>query len=333
MKNIVLLPFLILPTILCTSCNADNATHSVIDSSPQKDTNPNPTITLNCRDFELGYEDGLLCNYWQKSNRLNHMPDIKYFTKYRQIHPMNDLGVSDYAYHATTSLILDDITYHASIYPSSWVSLENPNKKVKSEITGELENEKHYYICQHNNCKSMFLWEYSDESIEGQFPKRDEDIRKEYGLLLEKLINESDNLSIANMQEKGKLTVKISLQNIHANKRQYVFRNVSQITPLRDAIQAYLDGTTTDEEKQGYITNTLGIKDFNVKIKNHTAYIKFRSEHLEIESPQDVIDFDYNITKTAEQFPSVRSVQICINGINNYQTTFFTNEPIKKCDF
>ncbi|WP_227713013.1 MULTISPECIES: GerMN domain-containing protein [unclassified Moraxella] len=54
---------------------------------------------------------------------------------------------------------------------------------------------------------------------------------------------------------------------------------------------------------------------------------------MEIESPQDVIDFDYNITKTAEQFPSVRYVQICINGINNYQTTFFTNEPIKKCDF
>lgn len=56
MRNTVLLSFLILLTLLCTSYNADNATHSVIDSSPQKDTNPNPTITLNCRDFELGYE-------------------------------------------------------------------------------------------------------------------------------------------------------------------------------------------------------------------------------------------------------------------------------------
>lgn len=323
----------LLPTILYTSCNADNAAHLTIDSSFQKETGSNPTITLNCQDFKLGYEDGLLCNYWQKSNYLSNGLDIKYFTKYREIHPISDLGTSDYAYYATASLILDGITYYVNIYPSSWISLENPNKKVKSKITGELENETNYYICQSPKCRSMFLWDYSDEGMVGQSPKIDEEVERKHNILLEKLINESDNESIKIMKEEGKLTVKVGLQNIYADKRQYVFRNVSSITPLRDAIQAYLDGATVDEEKQGYITNTLGIKDFNIKIKNHTAYINFRSENLEIKSPQDVVDFDHNITRTAKQFPNIKYVQICINGISNYQTTFFANEPIQNCYF
>ncbi|MGP5361622.1 hypothetical protein ACTXL1_12630, partial [Psychrobacter celer] len=66
---------------------------------------------------------------------------------------------------------------------------------------------------------------------------------------------------------------------------------------------------------------------------HRTALIKFISKDLNIESPEQVLNFDYNIFKTAEQFDYIDNVKICINNIFNYQMSFLANEQPIKCPF
>ena len=322
--------------ILSSGCHAESNNKTVENhaiTTNQIDNTAQPKINLNCQGFELDHDDYLLCDYWQKSNQLNKNISLKNFNKYHKINNIRDLSPSDYAFYATTELTFNEIKYNAYIYPNSRITLENPNKKVKSEMTGELENETTEYICQNQNCKSMFLWGYSDEGLAGESPKVEEQSRLEYEKLLNSLNSNSYKNDLEKGQTKGVMKAKIYMNNTDTSKNKFVYRNVSSNSPLKDSIRSYLSGTTIEEAKQGYKANNLGIKDFNVNVKRHTAYINFRSENLEVESPQDVIDFDFNITKTAKQFSTINDVKICINGISNYQTTLFANEPIKQCDF
>ncbi len=325
----------ILFATMCSGCYAQTNNQTAknhVTANQVNDANQSK-ISLYCQGFELDYGDYLLCDYWHKSNRLNKMIDLKNFTKYPIINSIRDLSPADYAYHATTQLTFNGTKYDAYIYPNSRITLINPNKKVKSEMTGALEGETIEYICQNAKCKDMFLWQYVDEGIAGEDQEFADQESAKYFTLLNSLIKKSDNEAIKNIQEKGKLTVKIVLGNVHTEKRQYVFRNVSPTTPLKDAIQAYLDGATAEESKLGYKTNTLGIDSFNIKINDNTAYIAFHTDNLHINDAQEMIDFNYNVESTAQQFNSVKEVKICINGISNYQTAYFGSATKKKCEF
>lgn len=129
------------------------------------------------------------------------------------------------------------------------------------------------------------------------------------------------------------MSVKIYFDIIDENMQPYVIRQVSVSSPLKQALETYLKGVTPKENKQGYRSNTLGMTRVEVAIKNHVANIHFFTEEPQIESPTQVIDFTYNVTKIAEQFSSVNSAQICINGMSNYQTAFFASEPLVDCEF
>lgn len=333
MKRIILST--IVATSICSGCHAENnqTVKNRVTTNNQADKIIQPKVSLNCQDFELEHGDYLVCNYWQKSNRLNKNIDLKNFTRYHEINFIRDLSPSDYAFHATTELTFDNIKYNAYIYPNSRITLENPNKKVKSEIAGGLVNESIEYICQNPKCEEMFLWEYVDDGMADQYPQIEKKSSFQQSTLLESLIEKSNNKDIKNIQQKGKLTVKVGLKNIHKEKRQYVFRNVSPTTPLKEAIQAYLDGATAEEVKLGYQTDNLGINKFDVKINNKVANIAFFTDNLHIKDEQEIIDFNYNIEMTARQFDSVKDVKICIKGISNYQNSYFGYEPKKKCEF
>ena len=130
--------------ILSSGCHAESNNKTVENhaiTTNQIVNTAQPKINLNCQGFELDHDDYLLCDSWQKSNQLNKNISLKNFNKYHKINNIRDLSPSDYAFYATTELTFNEIKYNAYIYPNSRITLENPNKKVKSEMTGELENE------------------------------------------------------------------------------------------------------------------------------------------------------------------------------------------------
>ena len=106
-------------------------------------------------------------------------------------------------------------------------------------------------------------------------------------------------------------------------------------SPLKNAIQEYLNGLTPEEKKLGFESSNFGNENFTVKIENHIAKIHFTANDLtkDLRSPQQVIDFTMAITLTAEQFDAVNDAQICVNNTYNYEITFFANEESVDCPF
>ena len=114
---------------------------------------------------------------------------------------------------------------------------------------------------------------------------------------------------------------------------KYIIRQSNTSNPLDFSIRSYLDGVNEEEVDLGFKTNNLGIGSFEIKVKDRTALINFISKDLNIESPEQILNFDYNIFKTAEQFDYIDDVKICINNISNYQMSFLANEQPIKCPF
>lgn len=114
---------------------------------------------------------------------------------------------------------------------------------------------------------------------------------------------------------------------------EYTIRQSNTSNPLDFSIRSYLDGVSEEEVGLGFKTNNLGIESFKIKVKDRTALINFISKDLNIESPEQILNFDYNISKTAEQFDTVDKTEICINNIYNYQMAFLANEEPIDCPF
>ena len=114
---------------------------------------------------------------------------------------------------------------------------------------------------------------------------------------------------------------------------KYIIRQSNTSNPLDFSIRSYLDGVSEEEVDLGFKTNNLGIEYFKIKVKDRTALINFISKDLNIESPEQILNFDYNIFKKAEQFDYIDDVKICINNISNYQMSFLANEQPIKCPF
>ena len=83
----------------------------------------------------------------------------------------------------------------------------------------------------------------------------------------------------------------------------------------------------------GFKTNNLGLTSFNVKVEDRKVMIDFESDNLDIQGPDQILSFSYNVAQTAEQFKNIDNTEICINGIHNYQMVLLANEASVPCPF
>lgn len=184
---------------------------------------------------------------------------------------------------------------------------------------------KHIYFC------GIF----SNERIAGEQPELEVRARGQYQALLNSLSASNHPIQYSNARtDSAQTPVKIFFEVTDESLPPYVIRQVMTTTPLKQALQNYIQGVTSSEYNKGYHNNTLGIDAIkSVTISNHTTNIHFTANDLQIQNPMQVMNFTDNISRITEQFSTVNSVNICINNISNYQTTFFSNEPIIPCDF
>jgi len=110
-------------------------------------------------------------------------------------------------------------------------------------------------------------------------------------------------------------------------------RKVSAEAPLRPAIEELLKEPTA-ERKLGY--HSAGYDDMklvSVKLKNGAARIDF-SRELEKDrsdyNPGDLLtlSFENAVIKTAKQFPAVKKVVVCVNGMNEFGIGMVIDAPL-----
>ena len=134
---------------------------------------------------------------------------------------------------------------------------------------------------------------------------------------------------------KSKLAVKVYFKNPNLDDSSYVIRYINKTSPLKDSIQEYLNGLTSDEKKLGFESNNFGNDSFTVKIEDNIAKIHFTADDLttDLRSPQQIIDFSHSIYMIADQFKTVNETEICVNDTYNYQMAFLANEDPVDCPF
>lgn len=97
-----------------------------------------------------------------------------------------------------------------------------------------------------------------------------------------------------------------------------VERDVDANSPLRSAIEAQLAGATEEENSQLLYSPVSGINLLSVRVKNKTAYAHFTRTGAEAFDKIDALRFRNAVRKTALQFPSVRRIEICLDGDSNF---------------
>ena len=144
------------------------------------------------------------------------------------------------------------------------------------------------------------------------------------------LLFSANCLPNAQAQIGGKKLVKVNVilldnfesENLSENFSLFaVEREVSAASPLRSAIEAQLDGATDEENSQALYSPADGIKLISVRVKNKTAYASFKRTSIETFNKIDALRFKNAVTKTARQFPSVRRIEICLDGNLNFDRT------------
>lgn len=99
---------------------------------------------------------------------------------------------------------------------------------------------------------------------------------------------------------------------------QAVEREVSAKSPLRSAIEAQLAGATEEEISNLLYPPISGIDLISVKLKNKTVYARFTRTGTEDFGKFDALRFRNAVRRTALQFPSVRKIEICLDGISDF---------------
>jgi len=278
-------------------------------------------ITLNCDDFELNNDQLLLCDYWKNFNEFDSIVNLKNFKEYNgTINNIRDLSPIDFAFTASTKITYKDKVYEANIYPNSRIGLIDKNHNNLN------------LICQSDACSSYFLWPFVDEYIATTEPH----LANEPDTLIEKIYTKNYKSYLNKMSKqsiKDKLAVKVYFESPNLDDSGYVIRFVNKESPLKNAIQEYLNGLTPEEKKLGFESSNFGNDSFQVKIKDKTALVNFTINELEIIGPEQILKFTYNISKIAEQFKTVDETEICVNNIYNYQMAFLANEDAIDCPF
>ncbi|MBV9960345.1 MAG: GerMN domain-containing protein [Acidobacteria bacterium] len=109
-----------------------------------------------------------------------------------------------------------------------------------------------------------------------------------------------------------------------------VKRRVSAKSPLRAALLALTAGPTSAEKQQGYDSPTWGIKLLSVRIVGGTAYTYFTMpEGAMFSGDNSPFIFEDAVKMTASQFPNVRKVVVCLDGILDFGSE--SDEPPRKC--
>ena len=107
-------------------------------------------------------------------------------------------------------------------------------------------------------------------------------------------------------------------------------RSVSAAAPLVPAIAAMLEAPTAAEQKLGYISASYGdMKLDSVKLVKGQARVDFSRVIRSDYNPGDLqtLYFEEAVTKTAKQFPSVKKVMVCVNGINEFGIGMVVGRP------
>ena len=107
-------------------------------------------------------------------------------------------------------------------------------------------------------------------------------------------------------------------------------REVAAAAPLFPAIAAMLETPTEAEQKLGYTSAGYGDMKLNsVTLKKGTARVDFSREIRPDYNPGDLqtLDFESAVTKTAKQFPAVKKVIVCVNGINEFGIGMVEGRP------
>lgn len=107
-------------------------------------------------------------------------------------------------------------------------------------------------------------------------------------------------------------------------------RKVSARAPLRPAIEEMLKEPTEAEQKLGYYSAGYGdLKLVSVKIKRGAARIDFSRTIRDDYNPGDLqtLAFESAVIKTAKQFPSVKKVIVCVNGMNEFGIGLVEDAP------
>jgi len=112
-----------------------------------------------------------------------------------------------------------------------------------------------------------------------------------------------------------------------------VRRTVSQTAPARGALEALIAGPTDEEKSRGLrspYTDDLLIK--TLEIAGGTARVSLTSKCAECPRwPGDLAPWRFReaVEKTLKQFPTVKRVIICLDGVENFDDN---SGKIKKCE-
>jgi hypothetical protein len=136
------------------------------------------------------------------------------------------------------------------------------------------------------------------------------------------------------------MDVKIYVAQELADESQYDEKNPSNLvplkrrvdakSPLRNTLIALTGGITRAEEKQGFVSVMFGIKFVSVRLENGTAYAYFTMpEGASFSGDLSPLIFRDAVERTARQFPQVKKVEVCLDGILDFWSE--SDEPPKKC--
>lgn len=194
------------------------------------------------------------------------------------------------------------------------------------------DGSKYSFGCYKKECDQYFPFPFKDEEgVDLELDYLDEPEPTSGKTYIE---NYKNYLATMNKKlVKNRLAVKVYFENSNLDDSSYVIRYVDKASPLKNSIQEYLNGLTPEEKNLGFESSNFGNNSFQVKIDKKTAFINFISYKLRIIEPEQILKFDYNISKTAEQFDTVDKTEICINNIYNYQMAFLANEEPIDCPF
>lgn len=150
--------------------------------------------------------------------------------------------------------------------------------------------------------------------------------------------------SAAQAQRKGKsnlmdvkiyaaveLTDESKYDSNNPSNMQPVKRRVDARSPLRNTLIALTRGLTPAEERQGFVSVMFGIKFLSVRLENGTAYAYFTMpEGAMFSGDLSPVIFRDAVERTALQFPNVKKVEVCLDGVLNFWDE--SDDEIKKCN-
>lgn len=107
-------------------------------------------------------------------------------------------------------------------------------------------------------------------------------------------------------------------------------RYVDKRAPLRPTIEALLAGPTKEEDPDGFSSVAYGdVKLSAVAIRRATVRIDFTRTISDDYNPGDLqtLRFEDAVIRTAKQFPEIKKVIVCVNGINEFGIGMVEDAP------